>query len=974
MQDSPEQGNNGVLGNQKRSLPDLVLGNQVYSRHLGFPSVSPVGAGIAGRLAWFGAEERLPLARSVLQRWSASGGGRQSLPSLQWLSSFTSGRKTIAASPMPRRVTKISSLSEASVDTAVAGEIPSSLPSDPTSSAVRALSDRTTNQNETTSAKPSASTRQASMNEVRTVAKRAEVTGASVADSGTDTASPASFVRVPTTSTDAMQSSNESAGTPVFRSTYEKSGSAAKVRSTISESVQRRGSGVSTHGVGEPHGKTGTSTPSMPLSRGVHFPIETASGKASSGKLTKEAARKEAKEKELTHVDPAGQSGEPMVKMDADPRPGTEGRASILRVAEPAPAGTTFVGPPIFRRSVGRQARTALPANGSRLPEKMPDSGMLAAPDTRVFHTVNRKEESKELHREDRQSASRAAMGAHTPSVELSQKLPKLGAEGTVIEGTSGGGKSGPELKPPSIGDSNSALRLRAGEPYEAVFPEPAAAARPMPVYKASSSNAVRTSAINKLAGSDAAGHFHSNAPEGRIDAGATHFSTVSEVPPAVTGGEVGAFVQPTHTVTRSPRNQREAGKDSSVQIPSIIHAQLSSRPENSQSAAVGNKASSAAIQVQSPPRSASMQPTIARATDALLVATSSEGRLTSASPRASKSQNPESAVTPVFLDSGSSPGQRLHDSTTTDQVKPRTNSGHSEVEVQSVGSNPTVALFPLEARSSQAVARAVHPDQPASDSPGLTHLASATSTTPLAEMSPTQTEKPERPAENSNTAFASPVSRHVEGESLKVEGGNTAKEFGAAGDGTIHRNTAKVAQLSWTQPRAAITLGHGPLAARRTETSMLRQSALPMGLPRLSTFSAVSGSHRLDSLSVSENVHRSSATLLNPVTSSARSSTLTHRVVPAIDRLQRVPENYPAGISSGMNATGSYPLVARAAGSAAGVPVTNTPVTPSLPAVTNQSSGTFQGLKRSEITQLANRVYDLLVQRLASERQRRGQ
>jgi hypothetical protein len=1026
MQDSPERGNNGVLRDQKGSLPDLVLGHQVYSRHLGFPAVSPVGSGIAGRLAWFGAEDRLPLARSVLQRWSASGGACQSLPSLQWLNSFTSGRKTTAACAMPRRVAKISPLSEATVDTAVAGETSSSLPSDPTSSAVRAVSrsssgnstparvtmnsrierqetpivhsvsERTANGNETASEKPSASTIQASVDAARSVAKRAEVAGTGVADSRTDTAAPAGLVGGASTSTAAaMQSSTGSAGTPVFRSTSEKSRSAGKgkVRSTIVEAVQRRGFGGSTYGAGEPHGKTGTSSTSMPLGRSTHFPIETASGNAGSSKLTKEATRKEAKEKELTHVDPAAQSGEPAMRMTADPRLGAEGPASILRVTEPALAGATFVGPPIFRRSVGGQARTALPADGFRSPDTLPNSGMPAAHAPRAFHTVNRKE-STEFHGEDRQSASQTAMQVQTPSVELARELPKRGTDGTDIKSTFVGGQSvSPKLKPPSIVDSNSALRLRVGEPFEAVFTEPAAAAHSKPIYKASSSNKV-SSAINKSAG---------------IDAVATHFSKVSRVPSVgggierstestVIGGEVGGAAQITHTVARLPRSQGEAGNNSSVRIPSMIHAQLSLDPENSQSAAVGNKTSCPELQVQSSPRSASTQPTIARATDALPVATSPEGSLTSASSRASSLQNPGSALTPVFLDSGSPPGQKLHDSKTTDQVEARTNSGQGKAEVQTSASDPTVALFPLEGGSSQAVAHAVHPDQPTSDSPSLTHLAPGislsassansaitqgpsstsaaiieTTTNTMADVSP-QIEKSERSAGNSSAVFTNAVWRSVESESQKVEQGNTPRELQTAGDDTIRRDPVKVAQSSSTHPRAAITLGHRPLAARRTETSMLRQSAVPAGLPRLSGSSTVSGSHPLASLSASENVHRSSATMLKSVTSSVRSSTLTHRVVPTINRLQSVPESYPAGISSGMNVAGSYPLVARAAGSATGVPASNTSTTPSLPAVTNQSSNTFQGLKKAEMTQLANRVYDLLVQRLASERQRRGQ
>jgi len=94
------------------------------------------------------------------------------------------------------------------------------------------------------------------------------------------------------------------------------------------------------------------------------------------------------------------------------------------------------------------------------------------------------------------------------------------------------------------------------------------------------------------------------------------------------------------------------------------------------------------------------------------------------------------------------------------------------------------------------------------------------------------------------------------------------------------------------------------------------------------------------------------------------RSVSLTHRAAQATDGLQRSPW-------SGSSAS---PVLARqSGGSPAPSAVPAAVPLPSASSSTYQAGKASQSLKNVDVGQLANRVYDLLVRRLASERQRRG-
>ncbi|MFZ0771185.1 MAG: hypothetical protein WCA49_08020 [Candidatus Sulfotelmatobacter sp.] len=249
----------------------------------------------------------------------------------------------------------------------------------------------------------------------------------------------------------------------------------------------------------------------------------------------------------------------------------------------------------------------------------------------------------------------------------------------------------------------------------------------------------------------------------------------------------------------------------------------------------------------------------------------------------------------------------------------------------------------------------------------GADGTANGTTMDAMSAAAATQAENPAIPAANSGATFAATVLRSGENGSPRTDGGTVALKLDPASDDTVLAARTRVEQ-SPARLRSTITLTHGPSAARQTEPSLLRPS-LPIALPRFNRVSPTPALHRLASVSPSASVHGSSASMLDAANNSSPGSTFTHRAA-ATEQLQRAPEsNLPASFPQAVRS--SYPLVARATTGAMGAPVPTLPTV--TPTATRPSSGTPQGFKNADITQLANRVYELLVRRLASERQRRG-
>src|SRR5271154_1231924 len=596
MQDSPEQGKNGVPQEPKASPVPLELGRQVYARHLGFPSASSMGPRIASRLAWFSAD-RLPLARNILQRWSVNEGASQGLPNFQWLSDFASARRnTTEASVRPIRIAHASAPSAAIAATAretyqaPASELSTlatrtastsssaSAASPPARVTIhpgrersatpilRAADAATVNNNATAAAKLSRSASDASFtkSDPAAVNPAPEGSGAGAATSATDAASPDRSESTASASARTIQPSLESAGTPVLRSGHKMSGKTRKVQSTISESFHHDLFRAPASGKGNELAAQGGVASNIPSGHDFSLPTE--------GPAPGTEPPRKVNETEPVHVGPAAGYGGADIKTDSDHQARTSVQESMLRGVEPTQAGPTYIGPPIFRRSLGGRPRTSLPANVFRSPEGSLDLGIPASADgpqstsPRILHTVGQRENTfTQPHGEQRPSASRPAMPDHPPAV-----------------------KPGGETPEPQNG------------------------------------NRVETSLVNK-SGITASEVEHApqhvdrdrySLSRSELDPGATHSELVSHVLPRGAGTERStgspvsrvegdAFVQRTSSVTPAPvaqRNRGEAAKDPGAQLPSRIHAQLSSSPENSQSAAGAYKSSA----LQDPSRSAS--------------------------------------------------------------------------------------------------------------------------------------------------------------------------------------------------------------------------------------------------------------------------------------------------------------------------------------------------------------------------------
>lgn len=180
--------------------------------------------------------------------------------------------------------------------------------------------------------------------------------------------------------------------------------------------------------------------------------------------------------------------------------------------------------------------------------------------------------------------------------------------------------------------------------------------------------------------------------------------------------------------------------------------------------------------------------------------------------------------------------------------------------------------------------------------------------------------------------------------------------------------SSAAEVKTSNPTPNSAVV----PSSAVRRADAVFRQ---PVSFQAVRGFTATKATpvfHRLPALPSLGSIYRSSGRVDDAAGSFLRSPGLTHRTTVALDLPRVVDASSPRSVSP-MNVGNGRTVLARAPGSIAGGPAPSLP-SPNLPTVTNQSSGTLYGLKKTEITQLANRVYELLVRRIANERQRRGQ
>jgi len=102
--EEPSGPNKAALQEDARTAERVQrFGSGLYARHAGFPPNVPVVARMAQRYAAFGSV--LPLAESLLHRWSVSGRRTNGLPVLEWRRRFAGFRPAMPAlSPAPLKV------------------------------------------------------------------------------------------------------------------------------------------------------------------------------------------------------------------------------------------------------------------------------------------------------------------------------------------------------------------------------------------------------------------------------------------------------------------------------------------------------------------------------------------------------------------------------------------------------------------------------------------------------------------------------------------------------------------------------------------------------------------------------------------------------------------------------------------------------------------------------------------------------
>lgn len=974
MQDSPDQSMANEAAKQARSLPDLGLGRLVYARHLGFPSASPVGAGIASRFAWFGSDNHLPLAGTILQRWSTAEGSWQGPPSLHWLGRLTSTRKVRAASVSRSKVTNIQPASEGSVNLAVADETHQAFP----------LAAGTANiVNEQKKASEPLQLLLSRDHESSQKQAGTDFTWGEKASTPVGTQLPNHVAPIDhsanaaSASTARRQSAATNVGSPLVYSVNKKSGninksgSTSKVWSMISEAGRSQASRIpASSSKGETHNGEGAASTSVSPNRDIQFPINMPSAKKAHG-----VDRNEGQRKEATQVEGTVHSGEPPVGLKASHEPQTARPESISRAVEPSPTTPVFIGPPIFHRSLNRTANRSVkgianiapPGNVSRSQEEFHNSETFASA-ARGVPAVSRGEPSSEHGAGGRESASRAA--------ERSVSAPALGGiRKSEVDLKKAGSESGlANLKPVSNAALNGAVQLASAGNFGAIH-------EPQQVSETPFNNKVETFPVTK-------------SPE-----------LANEAPPALGGlqrsiGFAASRIEAVAPVRREHLNPAsEVHRNRQASTLTSQPAPIQTQSLNGEKPLATAEETHSRTQNPSASESAAMDATIARSLDPARITARRGDQPATAFLSPSSS---DGAGTPVFLDSLSQGKHEVPHSTTLSAVEPRMKSGRDKTEIPSVAAYP--AVFPEGLSSSYSSVRVSRAGDQTDEIEGATRAisrfsaassssaglstakllnrsadANPLSTTPRPLVAPTRTEISRIPAEGKSMNFVIPVWRAGKHELPGHDWGDPARKAAEANDNAIGEDTVK-ARRSSTERESNVTAPTMDLA-RSPEGPVRRQSPLPIELPGLRPVVASRGFDRVAALPPSESIHRSPVRVGDSPKDLYRSSLFTHRSFSGVEHAHRAADpslvgrnpsaHGPAAISAPLNVNHAYPLIARAAASPVTAPV------PPPPAVTNSSksiSGMPQGFKKTEIAQLANRVYDLLVRRLADERQRRGQ
>jgi hypothetical protein len=929
MQNPTGQSEEPASGGSRTSVQDFDLGRKIYARYGNSPGVIPTGIGLASQVLRF--SDRLPMLHSLHQRWSGAEGASHHLRNLQSLSGIAWARPSRSVrSILRRKVTGASPLGVTTGSTS-AGEPHPVAPSEGSSrlatagSAGRSLNSAAFPANV----------------EVHSPGERAETPILYSANDRTATTGEMPPAEpLPAGSPDLQPIPETANQTPRI------SPAGLAARSSDEATMVRRSESVPSR----------SKQLRPPLPENALSPVSRSAYPKTGRKVEVRSRISELAHRDASAASTSGKGDEPHRQQSGTASAGEPGRQQVGTVSavqppvrdvhpeiekvslghavSPAHTVPTYIAPPIFRRSPGgaqppNLLRASAGSHGS--PGAPAGTGSSGPAPSRVLPVVN-PGEAQALDRSESQVVGKPLAEKPASSQPASPATHLAGQPGEPFPPPGNSPLETASMLNRAQAGGSELQHSRTEDPGEATL-RPAWATHSQSPSRVLQASAMIERSINRP-----------------VDRMAT--DTVVEHPLA------GVSTMRQEGTPTKPAGDAAAAAPTSVQ-PLILSRAGSSRPAAGSQESHGSHGSpEQKVHNQAFPRLAARKPASPDGT----YSTPESSLLKPAPDPPSPSQNsllsPSSlsGFTPVSPNSDSGRVQRRGEASIVHRAEAVTNLRPGGAEVHPLAAPRPLPLMPLESSIDPGAVDWGHRDQPSGDGKTIDPMTAAVSNP--SESQPIRTE-----GGGANSVV--PVLRSLNTEQ-RVDSRNAAAETKpenrhappGPGTGTTQSTAASLAS------RIVPVLN----TARHSQVPVARQVSLPPGRPSSAAVDAVPQLHRFARFSASESVTRPSGYGLEASTGSFRSSILTHRAGHAVDTLQRLPEVGRGRPAPPMNIEAAHQVVARTAGGGTGVPAAN------LPTATSPASRNPQGLKKTEISQLANRVYDLLVRRLASERQRRGQ
>lgn len=1012
---------------------DLSLGHRLYARHIGFAVGSTVGSGLANRLAGFGADHSLPLAQRVLQRWSSGRGSRQGLPSLEWLRDFQSRARTktgsvmakrIAGEPVRGRIIERQAAADAAIhggsgtiNNAASGDVESSgdllVPNE--------LHHPVSQDSEIT---------------VPRVATRDAARGATAVP-GREHIGHMHRTVPATLNSLTSTGKAQRADSRILHSSETGPRVSRKVESKIVESKQRAVFSDSPiardKSLGQLAAPVSTSANSEhKIERAAGELVFRVPDEAAEASM--EMAREQAGGNDVSPVAAASRNNRKVSKAHSESNSQTATRASNSLTVSSGHTESTIIGPPIFRRSFAERAKKPLSGKVSRSVEAASDSVAPAEASNVLAPAAEERQSLSIASNETTRGATRVVEPQNSLPAALAGKTESTGKDETIsttsfsdsksTHGESGAGDDRPTRTQRVGSDQSDGNASRSTESF---VPESRA------IHRISPNKPQPTSAISPVAQKTHPSALSEQGPFSEQQR--QHHSSVPATPAVITAGFISAggdpgtpggvpgsesvsghnsqghasppSVQSTVQAATSPENRVSGQEHFGELAPPLVHAKLTSGSAPEGAVARAGGLSPAALPQAQPLSIEVAGSRTPSSSDSKAQERASENKGFASISRATSFHGPSghgpsghgsaNAEAPVLLQSGRLSRKSSPSTEKKPPIETKSIAGihRSETHVQPAASSPAPVIHNLDTRKD--VARVGQKIDVHEETMAVVHRISApnsnaNSFTGSAIGQPaTIRQTASLPEASRSGGYASAPTSPIE-QSLAFEpdrAGRTVWSQQSGHDGTTTTETPIVSRKVQSSDPAPNHLTHlenahhasrsnSELTNAQTSVGLVAAEApaLPQPvLPPTLRSSYLPGSpcvHRSMSEAGTESVHRTP--MRTPVRISDadvatwRSSSLTHRIGPPVDRLNRAAErasSWPAASADGVH---SHPVLARVAA------VTPIPPLPTLPTMSNQFSGGARNSKKAEVADLANRVYDLLVRRLDSERQRRGQ